>query len=98
MFDCDWSSDVCSSDLGDGGVDVTEVTYDSRRAGLGTLFVAVRGLTTDGNQFVDAARRKGATAVASENPPRSEERRVGKECRARWRRYHLTTCRQQLKP
>src|SRR5688572_5839947 len=69
MFDCDWSSDVCSSDLGDGGVDVTEVTYDSRRAGLGTLFVAVRGLTTDGNQFVDAARRKGASAVASENPP-----------------------------
>jgi UDP-N-acetylmuramoyl-L-alanyl-D-glutamate--2,6-diaminopimelate ligase len=54
---------------GDGAVDVTEVTYDSRRAGPGTLFVAVRGLATDGNQFVDAARRKGATAVASENPP-----------------------------
>ncbi len=54
---------------GDGAVDVTEVTYDSRRAGPGTLFVAVRGLTTDGNQFVDAARRKGASAVASENPP-----------------------------
>jgi UDP-N-acetylmuramoyl-L-alanyl-D-glutamate--2,6-diaminopimelate ligase len=54
---------------GGAGVDVTEVAYDSRRAGPGTLFVAVRGLTTDGNQFVDAARRKGASAVASENPP-----------------------------
>ena len=54
---------------GDAAVDVTEVTYDSRRAGPATLFVAVRGLTTDGNQFVDAARHKGASAVASENPP-----------------------------
>ena len=47
---------------------VTEVTYDSRRAGPGNLFVAVRGLTTDGNKFVDArgARERG---VASENPP-----------------------------
>ena len=55
---------------GDSGVDVGEVTYDSRvRAGPGTLFVAVKGMTTDGNQFVDAARRKGAGAVASESPP-----------------------------
>ena len=54
---------------GDGAVEVAEATYDSRRAGPGTLFVAVRGLATDGNQFVDAARRKGAAAVASENPP-----------------------------
>ena len=51
---------------GGSDLDVTEVTYDSRRAGPGTLFVAVRGLTTDGNQFVEAARRKGASAVASE--------------------------------
>ena len=56
---------------GDGGVEVSEVAYDSRRVGPGTLFVAVRGLTTDGNQFVEAARRKGATAVASENPPQA---------------------------
>jgi UDP-N-acetylmuramoyl-L-alanyl-D-glutamate--2,6-diaminopimelate ligase len=32
--------------------------------------VAVRGTATDGNQFVDAARKKGAAAVASEEPPR----------------------------
>jgi UDP-N-acetylmuramoyl-L-alanyl-D-glutamate--2,6-diaminopimelate ligase len=54
---------------GGAGAEVTEVTYDSRRAGPGTIFVAVRGLTTDGNQFVDAARRKGVSAVASESPP-----------------------------
>jgi UDP-N-acetylmuramyl-tripeptide synthetase len=55
---------------GDAGVTVTAVTHDSRRAGPGTLFVAVRGTSLDGNQFVEGARKKGAVAVASEDPPR----------------------------
>jgi UDP-N-acetylmuramoyl-L-alanyl-D-glutamate--2,6-diaminopimelate ligase len=54
---------------GDAGQAVAGVTHDSRRAGAGTLFVAVRGLVTDGNRFVEAARRKGAAAVVSEEPP-----------------------------
>jgi UDP-N-acetylmuramoyl-L-alanyl-D-glutamate--2,6-diaminopimelate ligase len=54
---------------GDGGLDVGEVTHDSRKVGAGSLFVAIRGQAADGNQFVDAARRKGAVAVASEAPP-----------------------------
>jgi UDP-N-acetylmuramoyl-L-alanyl-D-glutamate--2,6-diaminopimelate ligase len=50
---------------------VTDVTHDSRKAGAGTLFVAIRGLAIDGNAFTDAARKKGAVAVASEEPPRA---------------------------
>jgi UDP-N-acetylmuramoyl-L-alanyl-D-glutamate--2,6-diaminopimelate ligase len=57
---------------GDGGLDVAAVTHDSRRVAAGALFVAIRGLATDGNDFVDAARRKGAVAVCSEQPPRGE--------------------------
>ena len=57
---------------GDPALDVVEVTHDSRRCGPGALFVAIRGLAIDGNQFVDAARRKGALVVASEEPPRGE--------------------------
>jgi UDP-N-acetylmuramoyl-L-alanyl-D-glutamate--2,6-diaminopimelate ligase len=57
---------------GDGGIEVAEVTHDSRRAGPGSLFVAIRGLVTDGNRFVEAARRKGAVAVCSEEPPSGE--------------------------
>ena len=49
-----------------GIVDVTDVTHDSRSAGPGAVFVAIRGMKTDGLRFV---------------PDRSEERRVGKECR-----------------
>ena len=48
---------------------VTGVEYDSRRVAPGALFVAVRGQVTDGNRFAEAARRKGALAIVSEQPP-----------------------------
>src|SRR5215208_8151540 len=57
----DWSSDVCSSDLG--------------APELG------RGPSVEVSQVQD----RPPTAAA---PPRSEERRVGKECRSRWSPYH----------
>jgi UDP-N-acetylmuramoyl-L-alanyl-D-glutamate--2,6-diaminopimelate ligase len=57
---------------GDPALEVAGVTHDSRRCGPGSLFVAIRGLATDGNQFADAARKKGAVAVCSEMPPSGE--------------------------
>ena len=45
---------------------VTDVTHDSRQAGTGALFVAVRGLTTDGHRFVEDVMRRGAVGVISE--------------------------------
>ena len=53
---------------GDSSAEVAEVTHDSRRVGAGSLFVAIQGLATDGNQFVEQARKKGAVAVVSELP------------------------------
>ncbi len=57
---------------GDPALEIAEVSHDSRRLGPGALFVAIHGLATDGNRFVDAARKKGAVAVCSEQPPRGE--------------------------
>jgi UDP-N-acetylmuramoyl-L-alanyl-D-glutamate--2,6-diaminopimelate ligase len=54
---------------GDASLAVASVTHDSRQAGPDSVFVAIRGLATDGNLYVDAARRKGAVAVVSEEPP-----------------------------
>ena len=54
---------------GDPALEVTDVTHDSRRSGPGSLFVAIRGLAADGNEFVEAARRRGAIAICSEQPP-----------------------------
>jgi len=48
------------------------VTYDSRRVGAGSVFVALRGLVADGNAFVPQAASRGAIAVVSEAEPRRD--------------------------
>jgi UDP-N-acetylmuramoyl-L-alanyl-D-glutamate--2,6-diaminopimelate ligase len=52
--------------LGDPGIRLENVTHDSRMAGPAVLFVAVRGATHDGHDFVSAAVRAGSPAVAVE--------------------------------
>ncbi|MCP4572426.1 MAG: UDP-N-acetylmuramoyl-L-alanyl-D-glutamate--2,6-diaminopimelate ligase [bacterium] len=54
--------------LGDGKEIVTAVTADSREAGPGVLFVAVRGTGGDGHGFLDAAVAAGCAAVAVMDP------------------------------
>src|SRR5438034_11819972 len=72
---CDWSSDVCSSDL---------------------AYIIARTTATQQSGIRDAARATVVTCgevwhYSIQTPPclqgaerRSEERRVGKECRSRW--------------
>src|SRR5260221_6591160 len=82
---CDWSSDVCSSDL--------HMDYGKKDPSLGWRF-------TDAWLSMAGAADKGipngmpvdewGIRVADDKctPVRSEERRVGKECRSRWSPYH----------
>jgi UDP-N-acetylmuramoyl-L-alanyl-D-glutamate--2,6-diaminopimelate ligase len=55
---------------GDPALEIRAVTHDSRRSDEGSVFVAIRGLAADGHDFIDAARKKGAAAVVSEEAPR----------------------------
>src|SRR5262245_65185778 len=64
----DWSSDVCSSDLGGGARRACE---PHRR-----------------EQGEEACCGLRALEALGERETRSEERRVGKECRSRWSPYH----------
>jgi UDP-N-acetylmuramoyl-L-alanyl-D-glutamate--2,6-diaminopimelate ligase len=50
-----------------GDASVTGVAYDSRRVKPGYLFVAMRGETSDGNQFIDRAIAAGAVAVVTDS-------------------------------
>src|SRR2546421_1048100 len=85
--DRDWGSDVCSSDL----------RRAQRHLGLPEADVAadetvhrLRGGEIDEN-VVDRPLLVGSLLereAGSELPVRSEERRVGKECRSRWSPYH----------
>src|SRR5262249_44714412 len=51
-----------------GDADIQGVAYDSRKVRPGFLFVAMRGESSDGNRFIDAAVRAGAVAVVSDSP------------------------------
>src|SRR5258707_7410012 len=65
----DWSSDVCSSDLGQSAL------KDHGRCWIDLQRSAEYGLA-------------GQLLVLGSRDDRSEERRVGKECRSRWSPYH----------
>lgn len=51
---------------GDG--DIQGIAYDSRKVRPGFLFLAMRGESSDGNRFIDAAVRAGAAAVVTDSP------------------------------
>ena len=67
IYQCDWSSDVCSSDLA-VDLELCEKLEDEFAEDIEKLEVKFQGVF---------GRRM-----------RSEERRVGKECRSRWSPYH----------
>src|SRR3712207_7021268 len=69
----DWSSDVCSSDL---ELLVGDVTSSARMTEIADML---------------ASRGRPASILVNNagiGHSRSEERRVGKECRSRWSPYH----------
>ncbi|WP_418992932.1 UDP-N-acetylmuramoyl-L-alanyl-D-glutamate--2,6-diaminopimelate ligase [Alistipes sp.] len=59
----------CGELHGPADVPVTALTFDSRTAGPGTCFFAVRGTAADGHRFIPAALDRGAAAVVCEELP-----------------------------
>jgi UDP-N-acetylmuramoyl-L-alanyl-D-glutamate--2,6-diaminopimelate ligase len=57
-----------------GNPDVTGVEYDSRRVKPGSLFVAMRGETSDGNRFIDQAIQSALARVSANFYKRPAER------------------------
>lgn len=51
--------------------EVRNICFDSRSAGPGDLFVALRGTGSDGHRFIDAAILKGVAGVVCETLPES---------------------------
>src|SRR5207249_8536360 len=94
----DWSSDVCSSDLGIGRSKRSELQTDPLRWELSraeemrpaTPHLPPKTLETSSPPASPSARSgvmAVLAAIAQSAATRSEERRVGKECRSRWVTY-----------
>src|SRR2546430_7230966 len=86
-IDCDWSSDVCSSDLFrlKGRIDVCDLVPRSETTWHARVPDNNRYYST--NHLMENGRWVWLIPLASGHT-RSEERRVGKECRSRWSPYH----------
>ena len=67
IYQCDWSSDVCSSDL---------------------MACVPQRKFMDEKAKRENCEKELANYKSSSQSMRSEERRVGKECRSRWSPYH----------
>jgi UDP-N-acetylmuramoyl-L-alanyl-D-glutamate--2,6-diaminopimelate ligase len=53
--------------IGEMNTEITSVNYDSRKTSPGSLFCAIRGLQSDGTDFIPSAVEKGAAAVLAED-------------------------------
>ncbi len=57
---------------GDTGIEIKGITDDSRQVKPGFLFIAVKGVTVDGHNYIDKAIKNGATVVVVESEFKDE--------------------------
>src|SRR3712207_7689957 len=81
----DWSSDVCSSDLNFLLIILAAVVI----CAIAGILIGLPTLRLRGDYIAIVTLAFGEIIrVVAINGERSEERRVGKECRSRWSPYH----------
>ncbi len=56
---------------------VNGVRYDSRKAGPGDVFAAMRGEIADGHRFIEKAIAQGAVGIVAEEAPKSANLEIG---------------------
>jgi UDP-N-acetylmuramoyl-L-alanyl-D-glutamate--2,6-diaminopimelate ligase len=55
--------------IGNTELDIQNIRFDSRNVEAGSVFVATRGVTSDGHKFIPMAIEKGALAIVCEDIP-----------------------------
>ncbi len=55
--------------VGNTAVVIRDINFDSRKVGLDDVFVAIRGVQSDGHEFIKMAVDKGAIAIICEKIP-----------------------------
>ncbi|MFI3314445.1 MAG: UDP-N-acetylmuramoyl-L-alanyl-D-glutamate--2,6-diaminopimelate ligase [Rikenellaceae bacterium] len=53
-------------------IETTQPHFDSREVTPGSLFAAIKGVSSDGHQFIDVAIKNGATTIVCQQMPESK--------------------------
>lgn len=61
---------------GSTGIPISQITSDSRNVPAGSLFIAVKGIKTDGHSYVEQAVQSGAMAIVCEEMPEKTEQSI----------------------
>ncbi|MGF7535403.1 UDP-N-acetylmuramoyl-L-alanyl-D-glutamate--2,6-diaminopimelate ligase [Bacillus mexicanus] len=56
-------------------INITNITYDSRKVQKGSLYVCIQGEKLDGHSFVEEAIKKGAAAILVQKPVKINDKR-----------------------
>src|SRR5688572_21240587 len=86
-FDCDWSSDVCSSDLETSISESTPKPTSAMDPASHPATIEIRPSAEFHTTVRYSRLRPRRTACSRAYTARSEERRVGEEWRWRWSKY-----------
>ncbi|MBQ3330953.1 MAG: UDP-N-acetylmuramoyl-tripeptide--D-alanyl-D-alanine ligase [Ruminococcus sp.] len=64
---------ACGGELhGDPDITITSIVTDSRKAGEGSLFAAIKGARADGHKFIPAVAEQGAVCALCEQAPQAD--------------------------
>lgn len=58
-----------TSTIGDMGIGIEAIVFDSRKVEKGVVFVAIKGTLSDGHAFIEKALENGAVAIVCEQMP-----------------------------
>src|SRR3712207_2724845 len=83
-----WSDERIAEAFGAGIATIERLRQRFVEEGLQSALRTYRTGTRIYERKLDGAQEAHLIALACSAPPRSEERRVGKECRSRWSPYH----------
>jgi UDP-N-acetylmuramoyl-L-alanyl-D-glutamate--2,6-diaminopimelate ligase len=64
------------SQSGEKSADILSIEFDSRKVSAGSLFVAVKGYSSDGHDFINSAIASGAVAVICEKLPEKPDTKI----------------------
>ncbi len=65
MLACELFKSACTDEIKD--IDITSVTYDSRKVKDGSVFICIKGFETDGHKYAKTAVESGAAVIVAED-------------------------------